>query len=148
MTKPIDTVTIRSRLEALSGFTKKAWSATGFCRVRREDGSWHESSKISVQRGVYGSMSPQDARLAAAAPELHAVTASLCDELDEARAEIARLRAELVARPLPRGELDGASLDERLKAKGMLTVGETMQPMNCACRANGIGAGDDRTDDA
>lgn len=133
MTKTIDTARLRERLQDLKGFTKKAWTAASFCRVRKEDGSWHESSKISVQRGVYGSMTPEDARLAAAAPELHRTATRLADELDEARAEIARLKGRIENAGTASTESEDmpeADLDTRLTAAGLLPLSQMLAPMN------------------
>lgn len=94
----IDTTEMRVWLAELKGFTKQAWRAASFCRVRKDDGSWHESSKISVQRGVYGSMSPADAELAASAPRLHAAALLLIEEIEQLRAVNQRLHGQLQSR--------------------------------------------------
>lgn len=127
----IDTSLVRKRLQELTGFSRKKWVSSLFCRVRREDGSWHESAKINVQRGVYGSMSAKDAALAAAAPELHALAGDLCAELEKSRSEIAELKAQLVTQAaVDRSDSDevGAELDARLTKAGMLTVTQMLGP--------------------
>lgn len=132
MKATIDTSSIRQRLAQLTGYTRKGWKAATFCKVRKEDGSWHESSKIGVQRGVYGSMAPADAELAAAAPELHATVGALCGELESARAEIHRLRAELEAAGVGATSVapEKPDLATRMKAAGMLSIEEMMAPLN------------------
>lgn len=124
----IDTTEIRAWLSGLKGFTKKGWRAVSFCRVRKEDGTWHESSKISVQRGTYGSMSPADADLAAAAPRLHATALALVAHVEQLRAENQRLKDQLQDRSAAdAGEQD---LSARLQANGMLSIKEMLRPLH------------------
>lgn len=124
----IDTTEIRTWLSSLKDFTRKSWRAASFCRARKEDGTWHETSKISVQRGVYGSMSPADAELAAAAPRLHATALKLIDEVERLRAENLRLKEQSQAKPSPEeGEQD---LSARLQANGMFTIEQMLQPLS------------------
>lgn len=124
----IDTTEIRTWLSGLKDFTRKSWRAASFCRARKEDGTWHETSKISVQRGVYGSMSPADAELAAAAPRLHATAFKLVDEVERLQAENLRLKEQSKARPAPgEGEQD---LSARLQANGMFTIEQMLQPLS------------------
>ena len=100
MTAP-DTKAIRALMEALTGFTAGPW--------RDEDGVIQSQTTV-WQNGVkqvgwdYATILAEvtddwdqaaNARLIAAAPDMHATILALCDALDEMRAENERLRAAL-----------------------------------------------------
>ena len=97
MTAP-DTKAIRAQMEALTGFTAGPW--------RDEDGVI-QSQTVVWQNGVkqvgwdYAAIRAEvtddwdqaaNARLIAAAPDMHATILALCDALDELRAENERLQ--------------------------------------------------------
>ena len=98
MTEP-DTKAIRAQMEALTGFTAGPW--------RDEDGVI-QSQTVIWQNGVkqvgwdYAAIRAEvtddwdqaaNARLIAAAPDMHATILALCDALDELRDENERLQA-------------------------------------------------------
>lgn len=98
MTAP-DTNAIRAQMEALTGFTAGPW--------RDEDGVIQSQTTV-WQNGVkqvgwdYAAIRAEvtddwdqaaNARLIAAAPDMHATILALCDALDDAKAENERLQA-------------------------------------------------------
>lgn len=102
MTAP-DTNAIRAQMEALTGFTAGPW--------RDEDGVIQSQTTV-WQNGVkqvgwdYAAIRAEvtddwdqaaNARLIAAAPDMHATILALCDALDDAKAENERLRGALMS---------------------------------------------------
>ena len=100
MTDQLDTKAIRAQMEALTGFTAGPW--------RDEDGVIQSQTTV-WQNGVkqvgwdYATIRAEvtddwdqaaNARLIAAAPDMHATILALCDALDDAKAEIERLTKE------------------------------------------------------
>ena len=96
MTSP-DTKVIKAQMEALSGFAPGPWkvSPTDDTNVIT-----HDREMVAEIAGDYNDpdlwpIMEADTRLIAAAPDMHATSLALCDALDEAMAEIVRLRRML-----------------------------------------------------
>ena len=125
MTTP-DTKAIRAQMEALTGFTAGPW--------RDEDGVIQSQTTV-WQNGVkqvgwdYATIRAEvtddwdqaaNARLIAAAPDMHATILALCDTVDDLRAEVKTLRKQAETlkegwRISDEGRIEAESENERLR---------------------------------
>ena len=99
MTAP-DTKVINAKMEALSGFARGPWIY--YADLPSVEPNWHivtTSNKMRVLANVHiepgTAMDVANARLIAAAPDMHAAILNLCDALDELRVDNERLRTAL-----------------------------------------------------
>ena len=121
-----DTKAIRAQMEALTGFTAGPW--------RDEDGVIQSQTTV-WQNGVkqvgwdYATIRAEvtddwdqaaNARLIAAAPDMHATILALCDTVDDLRAEVKTLRKQAETlkegwRISDEGRIEAESENERLQ---------------------------------
>lgn len=92
MTDKPETAAIRAQMEALEGFTPGPWTWKN--DVNDEYSEWSVSPGVLLADGPDGTPSGDEidranARLIAAAPEMHATILTLCDEVERLRAFIA-----------------------------------------------------------
>ena len=92
MTAP-DTKAIRAQMEALEGFTPGPWNADlgETYRVKADGMNIATANFVTLLDRIPTDQVRQNARLIAAAPDMHATILALCDALDELRAENERL---------------------------------------------------------
>ena len=95
-----DTKAIRAQMEALEGFTPGPWYQANGSEIHDRSVMFGESGERlgSTPMLIAEAYSPREegnARLIAAAPDMHATILALCDALDEMRADNERLREVL-----------------------------------------------------
>ena len=96
MTAP-DTNAIRARIAGLDGFTPGSWRLSDVRAGHAIEGPTGRTVAAAHEQGLRdaGRQTKSNARLIAAAPDMHATILTLCDALEAERAENERLREAL-----------------------------------------------------
>ena len=96
MTAP-DTKAIRAQMEALTGFTAGPWNADlgETYRVKADGMNIATANFVTLLDRIPTDQVRQNARLIAAAPDMHATILALCDALDTEQSKVRRMGREV-----------------------------------------------------